>query len=202
MDKKVGRRGFLGLLGIGVAVPVTKMLGVPLKRHCGQCDDGEPIKEKMELRYFYPEETSMKRNMRNTSVRIDFFCDRPAKRGQVGEWVPDEAKEQSDIGFQIVRPGQHGGYPMGVFMEDVVEVDLHKEHIQQEQVKIGGKVSLITDGWITVGPINGRKPEPGVPVFYDEQGNITTDELSIQIGVCIGTADEDGFAQVALKGYR
>ena len=103
-------------------------------------------------------------------------------------------------GEGIVRPGQHGGHPIGLLLNDVVEIDLTRCHLRSydDQSLVGGKVRVMVQGTAIVGPCEGT-PEIGDPIYYNEEGYMTTEPCSQRVGTCLSRTCEDGFLKVEIS---
>jgi hypothetical protein len=117
------------------------------------------------------------------------FCQTQTNSGLVVELV----------GEYVVEPGQHNRAPVGVLLDDVVDVDIQHINIfdYNGSTQIGGKVSILTKGWI-VARCKGN-PQPGEIAYYDSQGWITNKSVSKPIGHFSSTKDEEGFAKVRIQ---
>mgnify|MGYP003138011131 CR=1 FL=1 len=86
-----------------------------------------------------------------------------------------------------------GHAPMGILLNDVVDLDLTRQHINwhKDEVQKGGKVTVLTQGWVvtnfgTAGYITNRKPP----------GNLGMD---LAVGRFLSGTDEDGYYKVAVN---
>ena len=97
--------------------------------------------------------------------------------------------------------------PVGILLNDVVNLDLTRQHINwhQDEVQKGGKVSILTKGYVVTNKISGT-PAAGEAAFVcdDTAGNIATDaEITdgkkIIIGRFMSKKDEDDYAKVEIN---
>lgn len=97
--------------------------------------------------------------------------------------------------------------PVGVLLNDVVDLDLTRQHINwhQDEVQKGGKVSILKKGYIVTNMITGT-PTAGALAYLDDAtaGNLTikanVDSTEyIHVGRFMSTKDEDGYAKVEIN---
>jgi hypothetical protein len=98
--------------------------------------------------------------------------------------------------------GSSGTRPAGVLLNDVVNYDLTRQHINyhRDEVQIGSKVQLLRGGpgaWITTNQISGVVL-PGQKAYYTELGKFTATALAgvDQVGRFGSAVDVDGYAKV------
>jgi hypothetical protein len=95
--------------------------------------------------------------------------------------------------------------PVGILLNDVVDKDLTRTHLNQykDEVQKGGKVTVMTRGWVVTSNITGS-PAPGQVAYADSAtaGNISvlasTGPASgnLAIGRFMSQKDADGYAKV------
>ena len=98
--------------------------------------------------------------------------------------------------------------PVGILLNDVVNKDLTRTHLNQfkDEVQKGGKVSLLTRGWVVTSNVTGT-PQAGKLAYADETGgtagnisanNATTATASgnLAIGRWMSRKDADGYAKL------
>jgi hypothetical protein len=98
--------------------------------------------------------------------------------------------------------------PVGILLNDVVNKDLTRTHLNQykNEVQLGGKVTILTRGWVVTSNITGT-PTPGALAYVDDAGtagNITnvvgpTVSGNLCIGRFMSNKDSDGYAKVAVN---
>jgi len=114
-----------------------------------------------------------------------------------------EATKMDDSGgrHRVVEPGIHNKHPVGVLLNDVVDIDLRYEHLNwyADQVAVGSKVQILKIGIIT-SKVYGSSLAPGDPIYYTHNGCLTTEHISrTSVGTALSAKDKDGFAQVQIK---
>jgi hypothetical protein len=95
--------------------------------------------------------------------------------------------------------------PVGILLNDVVNKDLTRTHLNQykDEVQKGGKVTVLTRGWVVTSNITGT-PSAGDVAYLDETtaGNVgNASDLSYASGVMavgrfMSAKDADGYAKL------
>lgn len=95
-----------------------------------------------------------------------------------------------------------GAYPVGVLLNDVVDLDLTRQHINwhKDEVQKGGKVTVLRNGQVTTNNINGN-PAPGQTAYVHSGGNIsaTQETGAVAVGQFLSAKDSDGYAKVSIN---
>jgi len=97
--------------------------------------------------------------------------------------------------------------PVGILLNDVVNKDLTRTHLNQykDEIQLGGKVTVLTRGWVVTNMIDGA-PSPGDVAYASDAGGnagyITdgaadaTASGNLAIGRFMSAKDADGYAKV------
>lgn len=101
--------------------------------------------------------------------------------------------------------GTASDVPVGILMNDVVNKDLTRTHLNQykNEVQQGSKVTVLTRGWVVTNMITGS-PSPGDPAYVDDAGtagyltNVVGPTVSgaLYVGRFMSNPDSDGYAKV------
>ena len=94
-----------------------------------------------------------------------------------------------------------GSLPVGILLNDVVNIDLTKQHINwhKDEVQVGGKVTLLRNGQVTTDFLSGT-PSPGAKAYVGVSGLIsTTSTNAVEIGQFLSATDADGYAKVSVN---
>jgi hypothetical protein len=95
-----------------------------------------------------------------------------------------------------------GAYPVGVLLNDVVDLDLTRQHINwhKDEVQKGGKVTVLRNGQITTSNINGN-PAAGQTAYVYSGGNISATQATgaVAVGQFLSAKDSDGYAKVSIN---
>lgn len=96
-----------------------------------------------------------------------------------------------------------GSKPVGVLLNDVVNYDLTRQHINwyRDEVQKGGKVTLLRNGQVTTNSlVPGVTPAAGDNAYVGVSGLIGTDDTnSVKIGQFLSGKDTDGYAKVSVN---
>ena len=146
---------------------------------------------------------------------ISFFMNETAERGVIVVHNTAGSGAAMDDGNAVVQipTTASGTHPAGMLLNDVVNIDLTRQHLNQHQdeVQKGGKVTLLKQGWVVSNKLEvNSKPTVGAPAFYASAGLIsTTNPVSAEdypaagtdlrpqiVGRFLSTEDADGYAKV------
>jgi hypothetical protein len=149
---------------------------------------------------------------------ISFFMNETAERGIVVTHSTAGSGAAMDDGNALVAvpTTASGSYPAGLLLNDMVNIDLTRQHLNQHQdeVQKGGKVTLLKQGWVVTNKLEvNSKPTVGAPAYVASSGLISTTnpytqggtpqevEVAIRaqnqlVGRFLSTEDADGYAKV------
>lgn len=136
---------------------------------------------------------------------ISFFCnDTTASRGGVMciSTVGSGAAMDQAANVCTYKANSSGAIPVGVLMQDVVNLDLTRQHANwhKDEVQTGSKVCLGVKGWVVTDRIYpGTTPTAGQTAYVGQSGYFTPTQLTGGEPVCgrfMSTKNEDGFARV------
>ena len=144
--------------------------------------------ESTDISFFYDDDTAT----RGGVVVLDAALASGAAMDQGGNKVKYKTAAATDV-------------PVGILLNDVVNKDLTRTHLNQhkDEVQKGGKVSIMTRGWVVTDKITGS-PTPGKVAYADSatKGNISTLAGTAQasgnlaIRRFMSNKDADGYAKV------
>jgi hypothetical protein len=139
---------------------------------------------------------------------ISFFMNEVAEAGVIvcvstggsGAAMDDAAA------MATVKASASGALPLGVLLNDVVNVDLSRYHLNQykDEVQIGSKVTNMPKGVVVTNRIVGT-PTAGAIAYLSQSGNVSaTNEGGTQftapiVGRFLSVKDEDGYAKVSIN---
>ena len=136
---------------------------------------------------------------------ISFFMTTTAERGGVVSAVTSGSGVSMDDASAVVAyaAAASGAKPLGVLLNDVVNLDLTRQHINwhKEEVQVGGKVTLLRNGQVTTNRlVSGITPTAGTPAYVGASGLIGTSSTNaVQIGSFLSSKDTDGYAKVSVN---
>ena len=137
---------------------------------------------------------------------ISYFMNEVAERGRVvifdNASVSGLGEAMDDSNALVAMPTGMNGSPAGVLMNDVVNLDLTRQHLNQHQdeVQINGKVALLRKGYCVTNCIaTGQSPTGGSAAHYTTSGEFTTTTTSPRVGQFMSAKDSDGYAKVEIS---
>lgn len=134
---------------------------------------------------------------------VSFFMNTTGARGGVVSAVTTGSGVAMDDANAVVAyaSAASGALPIGVLLNDVVNLDLTRQHINwhKDEVQVGGKVSLLRVGEVTTNMVAGT-PSAGSGAYVGANGVISTVSTNaVQIGSFLSKVDADGFAKVSVN---
>jgi hypothetical protein len=136
---------------------------------------------------------------------ISFFMNTVAERGGVASVVTGGAGVAMDDANAVVgyASAVSGALPVGVLMNDVVNIDLTRQHINwyKDEVQVGGKVTLLRQGQVTTNMVvSGNTPTAGVGAYVGANGLLSTSSTNaVKVGTFLGSKDADGYVKVDIN---
>lgn len=139
---------------------------------------------------------------------LDFFMNETATRG-VGVSVSTGGSGVSlDQGAALatVKASSSGVSPLGVLLNDVVNLDLTRQHLNQhkDEVQQGGKVTILRVGEVVTDDIFGTPSAGDVCYLYASGLYSPTNEggtsfTSPTVGRFMSSKDENGYCKIAVN---
>ena len=133
---------------------------------------------------------------------ISFFMNTTAERGGVVSFVSGGVGAAMDDADAVVEYAvANTGAPAGVLLNDVVNLDLTRQHINwhKDEVQIGGKVTVLKIGQVTTDLVDGT-PVAGDAAYVGANGLISTSASgATKIGTFLSSVDSDGYAKVSIN---
>jgi hypothetical protein len=134
---------------------------------------------------------------------ISFFMNTVAERGGVVSVVTAGSGVSMDDANAVVRyaPTVSGSKPLGILLNDVVNYDLTRQHINwhKDEVQVGGKVALLRQGQVTTNMVTGS-PTAGADAYVGVSGLVGTSSTnSVKIGQFLSSADADGYVKLSVN---
>lgn len=143
---------------------------------------------------------------------IEFFMNQVAERGGVvvsatgstSNGGSGAALDQFKSQVEYAAAGSSGRYPVGLLLNDMVNLDLTKTHPnwQRNQMQQGSKVTLLREGWVVTNMlVPGDVPALGSGAYLGNSGLLTTSSSAGQqkVGRFESAVDADGFCKVYVK---
>lgn len=138
---------------------------------------------------------------------VSFFMNTTAERGGVVSVVTATSGVgvSMDDGNAVVAYAAtvSGSKPVGVLLNDVVNLDLTRQHINwhKDETQVGGKVTLLRNGQVTTNMlVAGTTPSAGADAYVGASGYIGTSSTNaVKIGQFLSAKDTDGYAKVSVN---
>jgi hypothetical protein len=137
---------------------------------------------------------------------VSFFMTSTAERGGVVSVVTATSGVgvSMDDGNAVVEYGASvSGKPVGVLLNDVVNLDLTRQHINwhKDETQVGGKVTLLRQGQVTTNMlVASTTPSAGADAYVGVSGLIGTSSTNaVKIGQFLSAKDADGYAKVSVN---
>ena len=135
---------------------------------------------------------------------VSFFMNTTATRGGVASVSTGGSGVAMDDSAAVVSYAAttSGSKPVGVLLNDVVNLDLTRQHINwhKDEVQVGGKVTLLRQGQVTTNLVAGT-PAAGSDAYVANSGYISTSQAAgaVKIGQFLSATDADGYAKVSVN---
>lgn len=138
---------------------------------------------------------------------ISFFMNETQERGIVvwASTAGSGAALDQSAALVTATTNPSGKQMIGLLLNDMVNKDLTRQHINwhKDEVQIGGKVTLMTRGWVVTNKIVGT-PTVGQPAYVGLSGwlqpSVTSNVANTPlVGRFLSTKDEDGYAKVEVN---
>jgi|TARA_R110002110_G_scaffold188150_2_gene395969 hypothetical protein len=153
---------------------------------------------------------------------ISFFMNETAERGVVVVHSTAGSGSAMDDGNAVVTipTTASGTNPAGLLLNDVVNIDLTRQHLNhhQDEIQKGGKVTLLKQGWVVTNKLDdgGDAITAGASAYFASSGLLTTargldvdttaeaaevdvDYEGLRVGRFMSSKDADGYAKVYIN---
>ena len=159
----------------------------------------------------------LKADRHEVTTDISFYMNHTAERGIVvvhdgggsgAAMDQHSAVVATPTGGVTPTASVSGKKPAGLLLNDVVSLDLTRQHINQhkDETNVGGKVTLLKDGWVVSNMIvSGQTPAAGDPAYFDANGYLTPTNPSDgsgtwpeKVGTFRSAKDAEGYAKVQI----
>lgn len=135
---------------------------------------------------------------------ISFFMNETATRGLVVSvsTAGSGAAMDSSVALCTVKANASGAFPLGVLLNDVVNYDLTRQHLNQhkDEVQQGGKVTILRKGWVVTNAVTGT-PAGGNEAYLAGTGLISATQATgaLKVGQFLSSKDADGYAKISIN---
>ena len=153
---------------------------------------------------------ALKSDRNEVQTDISFFMNTVATRGGIVSLVTGGSGAAMDQGTALVSYADSGSgvVPMGVLLNDMVNLDLTRQHINQhkDEVQKGGKVTILRKGYVVTSNLEGSTTSlAGKPAFIAHSGSFAQSDLTSDnnaahiVGRFMSNVDQDGYAKVEVN---
>jgi|TARA_R100001163_G_scaffold19089_1_gene16888 hypothetical protein len=152
---------------------------------------------------------ALKADRNELDVDISFFMNETAEKGQIVSYSTAGSGAAMDQAGALATVAAATGsvIPIGVLLNDVVDIDLTRQHINwhKDEVQKGGKVAILKKGYVVTDQIEGT-PTAGALAFMDDAdtgkfavaASIDDTEYTA-VGRFMSVKDEDGYCKVEVN---
>ena len=135
---------------------------------------------------------------------ISFFMNEAAERGVIVTAATQGSGAAMDDSSAAVNIANAvGDKPVGLLLNDVVDLDLTRQHINyaKDEVQKGGKVAVLRVGTVVTDQISGAITMGDAAHFMSDGtlASATASSASAVVGRWLSKKDADGFAKVAIN---
>jgi len=154
---------------------------------------------------------ALKSDRNEVQTDISFFMNETATRGGIVSLSTGGSGAAMDQGTALVTyTAASGKAPMGILLNDMVNLDLTRQHINQhkDEVQKGGKVTILRKGYVVTSNLAcATAPSAGEPAFVTLGGNIANSGSNIAddsgtantpVGIFLSSMDQDNYAKVEI----
>jgi hypothetical protein len=142
-----------------------------------------------------------------TQTDISFFMNNTQTRGGVVSIVSGGSGVAMDDGNAVVNyvASPSGAKPIGLLLNDVVNNDLTRQHINyhQDEVQVGSKVALLRVGQVTTNSIQTgvSNPSAGADAYLAANGNLSAVQAAgaPKVGQWLSAQDSELYAKVSIN---
>ena len=154
---------------------------------------------------------ALKSDRNELQTDISFFMNETATRGGVVSLSTGGSGSAMDQGVALVTyTAASGKAPVGILLNDVVNLDLTRQHINQhkDEVQKGGKVTILRKGYVVTNSLSCATAAAAGDVAYAQlDGTIAnsgcvsdhTGRAGSSIGTFLSSVDQDGYAKVEVN---
>lgn len=147
---------------------------------------------------------ALKGDRHEFDTEISYFMNETASKGVIVSVNTQGSGSAMDSSFALatVKANASGVFPLGVLLNDVVDIDQTRQHLNghKDEVQKGGKVTILTKGFVVTDKISGT-PTAGATAYLANSGLISATQAAgaLPVGRFLSTKDADGYAKVSVN---
>jgi hypothetical protein len=156
---------------------------------------------------------AMKSDRYEFQTDVSFFMNEVAERGGVvthsSTATPSGIALDSAVNLVTYVANPSGRVPVGILLNDMVNLDLTRQHINwhKNEIQKGGKVTVLRKGYVVTNKIHATgTPAAGSYAYVADSGLISTSTRALTldsgaqpIGRFMTAKDSDGYAKVEIN---
>ena len=154
---------------------------------------------------------ALKADRNELDVDISFFMNETAEKGQIVSYSTAGSGAAMDQAGALATVAAATGsvIPIGVLLNDVVDIDLTRQHINwhKDEVQKGGKVSILKKGYIVTDQValTGSYVAGALAFMDDDDTGLIVNAAHVDdgeytaIGRFMSDKDEDGYYKVEIN---
>ena len=147
---------------------------------------------------------ALKGDRNELDTEITYFMNETASRGVLVSVSTQGSGAAMDSASAVatVAADPSGKAPLGVLLNDVVNIDQTRQHLNwhKDEVQQGGKVTILSKGFVVTDKISGT-PTAGQLAYLAANGNVSATQATgaPAVGRFLSTKDADGDAKVSVN---
>ena len=147
---------------------------------------------------------ALKGDRNELDTEITYFMNETASRGVLVSVSTQGSGAAMDSASAVatVAADPSGKAPLGVLLNDVVNIDQTRQHLNwhKDEVQQGGKVTILFKGFVVTDKISGT-PTAGQLAYLAASGNVSATQATgaPAVGRFLSTKDADGYAKVSVN---
>lgn len=147
---------------------------------------------------------ALKGDRNELDTEVTYFMNETASRGAVVSVSTQGSGSAMDSASSVatVAAEASGSLPLGVLLNDVVNIDQTRQHLNwhKDEVQQGSKVTILSKGFVVTDQISGT-PSAGDTAYLADAGKISgsQDGTAPAVGRFLSTKDADGYAKVSIN---
>jgi hypothetical protein len=147
---------------------------------------------------------ALKGDRNELDTEVTYFMNETASRGVVLAVSTQGSGAAMDSASAVatVAADPSGKAPLGVLLNDVVNIDQTRQHLNwhKDEVQQGGKVTILTKGFVVTDRISGT-PSAGDVAYLGASGLVTDTQAdgAPAVGRFLSTKDADGYAKLSVN---
>lgn len=147
---------------------------------------------------------ALKGDRNELDTEITYFMNETASRGVLVSVSTQGSGAAMDSASAVatVAADPSGKAPLGVLLNDVVNIDQTRQHLNwhKDEVQQGGKVTILSKGFVVTDKISGT-PTAGQLAYLAASGNVSATQATgaPAVGRFLSTKDADGYAKVSVN---